>query len=217
MTNLSSLPRAVFFDWDGTLADTHHTEFSPLCGVMTQMGKPALCPEAYMNSPSLSVRDYFASLFSPEESHQAVRCYVDMASRVLDHLKVFPIALTVLNWLRERNIPMGIVSNKEATLLRGQIHHLKWEGFFSAIIGSGDLSHDKPSPVPLLHALGLAQQKPGKDVWFVGDSEVDMMCAAEANCLPVSVGAHADGFKGHFVKAGDCQGFYNLLTSLKTS
>ena len=50
-----------------------------------------------------------------------------------------------------------------------------------------DAPEDKPSPIPVSMALEGSGIAPGADVWFVGDTSIDMECAHNARCVPVLV------------------------------
>lgn len=202
---------AVFFDWDGTLVDTAASSFLLINRFLEHAGKSSLQEKEYTNSPSISVRDMFRSMFAPHEYHEAVAQF----RHFLEHNHHAPVPFSashhLLSLLQQHRIPTGIVSNQYSDVLRKQIHHLGWEPYFCKIVGSGDLEHDKPSPFPLLHALEHIQIEPGKSVLFVGDSTVDMMCAEGAGCTPVSVGAQAEKFQGKFHAFKDIHNFYAVM------
>jgi phosphoglycolate phosphatase len=44
---------------------------------------------------------------------------------------------------------------------------------------------DKPAVEPVDLALAESGIPRGADVWFVGDTDIDMNCAINAGCLPV--------------------------------
>lgn len=202
---------AVFFDWDGTLVDTAASSFLLINRFLKQAGKSPLQEKNYLNSPSFSVRDMFRSMFDSNEYHQAVAQF----RHFLEHNHHAPVPFStshqLLSLLQQHRIPTGIVSNQYGDVLRKQIHHLGWEPYFCKIVGSGDLEHDKPSPLPLLHALEHIQIEPGASVLFVGDSTVDMICAQDAGCTPVSVGAQAEKFQGKFHAFKDIHNFYAVM------
>ncbi|MBV8776512.1 MAG: HAD family hydrolase, partial [Alphaproteobacteria bacterium] len=77
------------------------------------------------------------------------------------------------------------------TVLRSEAEHLGWTPFFGAIVGAGDAHADKPHCAPVELALRPSGVAPGPDVWFVGDTAVDMECALAAGCVPVLLGVEA--------------------------
>ena len=202
---------AVFFDWDGTLVDTAASSFLLINRFLERSGKTSLREKEYIDSPSFSVRDMFRSVFEPHEYHEAVSQFRHFLEHHHHEPVPFSTSSRLLSLLKENQIPMGIVSNQYGDVLRKQIQRLGWESYFAKIVGSGDIEHDKPSPLPLLHALEHVRIEPGKSVLFVGDSTVDMMCAEGAGCTPVSVGAQAEKFQGNFHAFKDIHNFYAVM------
>src|SRR5208282_3945389 len=78
--------------------------------------------------------------------------------------------------------------NKPGPVLRSEVAHLGWTPLFGAIVGAGDTHIDKPHRAPVELALRPSGIPPGPDVWFVGDTAIDMECALGAGCVPVLLG-----------------------------
>ena len=78
----------------------------------------------------------------------------------------------------------------------------------------GDAARDKPA---LEHVqLALGDLPAGPDVWFVGDADIDLKCAHNADCMPILVRPKppADGeFPGHepSLHFPDCAGLLAYL------
>ncbi len=216
MKNLPSCPKVVFFDWDGTLVDTAAQGYKIISEVMRQLGHNFITFEAYLDSPSLSLKDYFSQIFLPSEWKKGVDLFYQIARESrLDGLSFFSQSPSILELLQKNNIPMGIVSNKESFFLNLEVDHFGWRHFFKVVVGSGEAKEDKPSAAPLLYALEKASLKPGSDVWFVGDSQVDMSCAHKAGCYPVSVGLHASLYQeAPILQANNCAEFYAMLVEI---
>jgi phosphoglycolate phosphatase len=88
---------------------------------------------------------------------------------------------------------LAIVSNKTGAVLRAEAEHIGWSSLFGSIVGAGDAHTDKPHPAPVELALRPSGIAPGADVWFVGDTAVDMECAIAAGCVPVLLGIDETG------------------------
>jgi phosphoglycolate phosphatase len=99
-----------------------------------------------------------------------------------------PGAEDLLDVLRERDVPLAVVSNKKGDLLRREIDCLGWTSRFSAIVGAQDAAADKPDPAPAHLALRTAGLSISGDIWFVGDTDIDMRTAVASGCYPVLVG-----------------------------
>ena len=92
-------------------------------------------------------------------------------------------------------LPMGVVSNKQGPLLRAEALHLGWDRHFGPLIGAGDAAADKPSPAPILMALDALGLSPAPDIWYIGDTALDMQAARAAGLRAVLMGdaAHDGG------------------------
>ena len=69
---------------------------------------------------------------------------------------------------------------------------------------------------PVLLALEGSGIAPGDSVWFVGDTDIDMTCAAQTGCVPVLLRADPPGdgeFGGHRPRhyVPSCLALANLL------
>ncbi len=94
----------------------------------------------------------------------------------------------LLRWLKSQNIPAFVVSNKRGDYLRYEAEKLNWEDLFAAIVGAQDAPRDKPDRAHVDLALHKAGMTADADVWFVGDSDTDVLCARNAGCTPVLIG-----------------------------
>ena len=62
-------------------------------------------------------------------------------------------------------------------------------GYFGRIVGANDGTADKPAPDAVILALDGTGISPGPDVWYVGDTGIDVTCARNAGCTAVIVSA----------------------------
>ena len=89
---------------------------------------------------------------------------------------------------------MGVVSNKAGQYLRAEVVHLGWEAHFGPVVGAGDAPADKPDPAPILMALEQLGFPASPEVWYLGDTALDMIAAKAAGVTAVLVGnASHDG------------------------
>lgn len=186
-------PRAVIFDWDNTLVDTWPIIHEALHHTFAAMGHVPWTLEEVMLRVGKSARDAFPPLFGGEWE-KAVALYQGHYRDIhLSHLKALPGAEEVLLRLRARGVAMALVSNKKGDTLRLEAAHLGWAHYFGAMVGSGDAAQDKPDATPALLALGQLGVAAEPEVWFVGDTEVDLACAQASGCTPILYGAQAAG------------------------
>jgi phosphoglycolate phosphatase len=97
----------------------------------------------------------------------------------------------MLRALAGRGIYLGVVSNKTGELLRREVARLNWSHYFGSIVGAGDAPADKPACEPVHLALEPSGVAAGEEVWFVGDTAVDVECARNSGCIAVLLGVDA--------------------------
>jgi len=186
-------PRAIIFDWDNTLVDSWGTIHDALNFLMAAMEKPLWTIEETRERVRLSLREAFPPLFGArwEEARQI---YMERFRAIhLERLTPLPGREAMLRTLATEGHYLAVVSNKTGTVLRNEAEHLGWSALFGSIIGAGDAHTDKPHCAPVELALQPSGIKPGPDVWFIGDTAVDMECALAAGCLPVLLGSAKPG------------------------
>ena len=181
-------PRAILFDWDNTLVDSWATIHEALNFVMGAMGKPAWSLAETQTKVRLSLRESFPLHFG-ERWEEARAIYLDRFQEIhLERLKPLPGREAMLRSLLEQGIFLGVVSNKTGALLRREVARLGWSGFFGSVIGAGDAAADKPAREPVHLALAPSGIPAGEEVWFVGDTAIDMECAENSGCVGVLLG-----------------------------
>jgi phosphoglycolate phosphatase len=181
-------PRAIIFDWDNTLVDSWGTIHDALNFLMEAMERPLWTIEETRERVRLSLRDAFPAIFG-DRWEEARQIYMDRFRAIhLERLTPLPGREAMLRTLAADGHYLAVVSNKTGLVLRGEADHLRWSPFFGSIVGAGDAHTDKPHHAPVELALHPSGIEPGPDVWFVGDTAVDMECALASGCVPVLLG-----------------------------
>lgn len=202
-------PRAIVFDWDNTLVDTWPNIIHTMNATLSAMGQPVWSAEEARRRIARSLRDSFPDLFGDRWQEAREIFYAELERSHLDMLTPLPGAAEVLRTFDDSGVPMAVVSNKTGAYLRKEIAHLGWEARFRSVFGAGDLSRDKPAPDAVLAFLGQEGLAPGADIWFVGDSPVDVEAAHAAGCASIYVrGEDPHGLPSGcspLVVIGDCR------------
>lgn len=183
----ASFPKAVIFDWDNTLVDTWPVIHEALNETLQVYGKPLWTLEETKQRVHKSMRDSFPALFGEQWQEAGEHYRARYRELHLTNLKPLSGAEEMLRHLADKGVRMCVISNKTGPILRIEADVLKWTGFFSCLIGSGDLNVDKPAPDGVYHVLkdsGIAPEQ----AWFVGDSMVDVECARASGCRVVFYG-----------------------------
>ena len=181
------LPKAVLFDWDNTLVDTWPVIHDSMNTTLTAMGHPVWTIEETRARVRRALREAFPDLFG-ERWKEARDVFYDRFRAIhLERLEVCSGAEDLLVCLMGKGVYLGVVSNKSDDHLRREAEHLGWSRYFSRLVGATDAAKDKPAIDPVLMALEGSELELGEDIWFVGDTRIDMECALGAACIPVLI------------------------------
>ena len=191
------MTEAVFFDLDGTLADTALDLGGALNRLLAEEGRQARPLAALRPHVSGGARALLRVGFGlgPEDA-----AYPPMQKRFLDLYQanicndtcLFPGMESLLTALEARGIKWGIVTNKIGRLTDLLIPRIGL-GHAACIVSGDTTPHAKPHPAPLMEAakrLGIA---PG-DCWYVGDDLRDIQAGQAAGMPTVAAGW---GYCGH--------------------
>ncbi len=180
-------PRALVFDWDNTLVDSWATIHEALVLTFTAMDLPPWTLEETKARVRHSLRDAFPPLFGARWE-EARKLYLDRFTAIhLSRMAPLEGARELLEEVQAAGLYAAVLSNKTGRILRREVGHLGWSAYFQRLVGAGDASADKPDPAAMTMALeGTAHA--GADVWYIGDTALDMECASRAGCLGVLLG-----------------------------
>lgn len=84
-------------------------------------------------------------------------------------MQLFPDAGRFLTALRDRGLPLGLVTNGDAREQRAKIERHGLAPFFGAIVIEGEFGAGKPDAAVYATALAALGVVPGPDVWMLGD------------------------------------------------
>ncbi len=182
-------PKAVFFDWDGTLVDSFAFLHAAHNHTRAQFGMEPFALEVfegYFGQPreKLYAEIYGADNIEEAKGHFETYVYANHA----EGLKPIVDAEEVLKALERLGVPCGVVTNKKRDLVEKEIQNYGWQDYFISVVGAGEAEADKPSSAPLLLAIERAGlDLPMPDIWYVGDTDNDLACANGAGCKSVLI------------------------------
>jgi phosphoglycolate phosphatase len=208
-----TIPRALIFDWDNTLVDSWEAIAQSINYVRGEFGHPEWTLAEIKTNCTRAARDSFPEWFGADWQ-KAYDLYYQRFDQVRKSAKIRPLpgSVELLRWLKTQKIPAFVVSNKHGNYLRLEAATLKWQDFFAAIVGAQDAIRDKPARDPVDHALGQTSLTAHADIWFAGDSEVDVQCARNAGCTPVFIGDAATAARLSVARVfSDCQALQAML------
>jgi phosphoglycolate phosphatase len=182
-----SSPAILLYDWDNTLVDAWAGVAAALNAAFDAFGLPRWTVAETRARVRGSLRDSFPGTFGARWREARDIFYATLQRAHLSHVTPMPGAAEALAagglW------PQGVVSNKTGRFLRAEVAHLGWQPHFRAVIGAGDAEADKPDPAPIRLALARLGAKPAPEVWYLGDTMLDMQTARAAGVTAVLMGA----------------------------
>jgi HAD superfamily hydrolase (TIGR01509 family) len=192
MTSPPRVLRAVVFDNDGLLLDTEEawtraeqTLFASLGQVFTMEHKRDLIGSSRL----IAARKLEAMLQRPGEGEALMdelhRLVMDEA---LKGVAPRPGALTLIERLREAQVPLAVASNSEREFLERTLASagLLQDGPFTTIVSANDVRHPKPAPDIYLEACRRLGVLP-RDAAALEDSATGAAAAAAAGMYVIGV------------------------------
>lgn len=191
--------RGVIFDLDGTLLDTLEDLANAMNTVLACHHWPTHPLDAYRRFVGNGVT-MLARRAMPEEERQEDRLVAEIAAKMR---KVYALGWAnktkpyhgiehLLNTLRDKNVPMTVLSNKPHDATAAMVDHFFPKNLFQVVMGAHPEKPSKPDPTTALETAEFLGLPPGA-ILFLGDSDVDMHTANAAGMT--SLGA-AWGFRG---------------------
>ena len=175
---MSKLFDGFIFDIDGTLTSTNQLIFDTFNFIAKK----------YLNSSFTN--NEIISLFGPTEDaileelcgeryEEARKDYYNFYSENHSMAELYPGMKEILDYLKNKNYPLGIFTGKgqEATMIT--LKKLKVDHYFSLIVTGDDVTNHKPSAEGILkfvNQFGLKNER----VLMIGDSVSDIIASKEA-------------------------------------
>ena len=183
-------PAAIFFDLDGTLADTAADLAAPVNAMRVQRGLAPLPLAQLRPYASMGARGLIGAGLGIDRDDPA---FEDLKNDFLAryeaamcvHTRLFDGLDAMLDALDARGVAWGVVSNKVERYVRPILADLGILHRSVSAIGGDTTGYAKPHPEPLLHAARLARVEPQRCV-YVGDDERDVQAGRAAGMRTVA-------------------------------
>lgn len=182
-------PKAVIYDWDNTIVNTWPVIIGAMNDTLEAMGYPVWTEAEAKARIRHSLREAFPILFGKEWEQARDVFYQSIRRNHLTQLTLLPGADDLTQWLKTQDIPQFVLSNKTNVLLQAEVSHLGWQDRFDHVVGADVAPKDKPSPEAISYTLQHSELSPSAQIWFVGDTAIDMECAHKSALTPVAIRA----------------------------
>lgn len=183
----------LLFDLDGTLVDSAPAITAALARFLEEAGRPALAePQVRLligDGAPVLVERALALTGAPaagETLATEIRRYVAILEQTpLAPDAAYPGVAETLAALRGRGWPLALVTNKPAGATRQTLRWTGLDGLFDAVQCGDSGAGLKPSPGPLLAALG--RLAPADRAAMIGDNAHDVAAAHAAGLPAIAV------------------------------
>jgi phosphoglycolate phosphatase len=181
---------AIFFDLDGTLADTAPDLAAAANRLVVEHGMAPVAYEKLRPVASHGARGLIGAAFGkrPEDPEfPALRdTFLDYyEADIAVHTRLFDGMDEVLARLEADGIVWGIVTNKIARFTVPLVAAIGLTPRAAAVVSGDTTAHAKPHPAPLLHAAAVSGVAPQRCM-YVGDDLRDIQAGKAAGMATVS-------------------------------
>ena len=185
--------KAMLFDLDGTVADTHwlilkcydHAMRTSL-GVEGKREIWASRVGAPLDDILLATCDHYGLPRSSNEELEKIKVLYRAHMRENDaNLKPFPGIIQTLVGLKSKGVRLAIVTTKHEQMAKRHMATTGLTDFFEVVVAGDNVANCKPHPEPFelaLSQLGVAPE----DAAMVGDSRLDILGAKNAGLYSVA-------------------------------
>ena len=180
----------VFFDLDGTLADTAPDLVAATNQLLSARNLPLKPYEQLRPCASAGARGLIGGAFGIDTKHPdfiALRdeFFANYEKALFVHSKLFEGMEHLLNQLESAQLPWGIVTNKSERFTNPLIDLMGLSQRSISTVSGDTTPHSKPHPEPILHAARIANLDPNKSL-YVGDDIRDIIAGKAAGMKTVA-------------------------------
>jgi len=183
--------KGIIFDLDGTLVNSLEDISDAMNSVLQDLNYPTHTYDDYQYFIGSGLRNLVSKALPASNNtvDEIETCFENMVNsyRETCTLKTKPYEdiIKLLDNLVSRNIKLAVFSNKADELTK-KITAEIFPNYFDAAVGLSLESLKKPNPFEAVAISKNWNLKP-EEIIFIGDSDIDMQTAVNANMFPVGV------------------------------
>lgn len=195
-------PSAVIFDMDGTLVASTELDFLAWQKLFKEYGVNISFQQYYplIGMKSADMVLHFLNLEGLKANYALTKKmeYFDELLNI-NGIKVLPNAENLLNYFREKRIPLALATSSRRRKMRRVMHETGFEKYFNVFITGEDVENGKPHPDIFLLAAQRLSVLPSRCLVFEdaisgvhAAKSAGMKCIAITNTHPENVLSMAD-------------------------
>lgn len=189
-SGLASPYKGVFFDLDGTLADTAPDLVAAANQLLIARNLPPKPYEVLRPCASAGARGLIGGAFGINPEHPDFvplrdEFFSNYEKALLVNSVIFEGVDHLLDQLDEAKLPWGIVTNKSERFTHPLTDLMGLRQRAVSTVCGDTTPHSKPHPEPILHAARIANIDPSKSV-YVGDDIRDIIAGKAAGMMTIA-------------------------------
>lgn len=183
--------KGVIFDLDGTLVNSLEDLADAMNSVLKSYNYPTHSYEAYKNFIGSGIKVLVRRALPEAEANnqQVETCFNSMikiySANCTQKTKPYNGIIDLLKQLKSINMKLGVLSNKNDEFTKKIVASI-FPNYFEFVVGLSAEIPKKPNPFGALEISKNLGVKP-EELIFVGDTEIDMQTANNANMYAVGV------------------------------
>jgi len=180
--------KAVIFDLDGTLVDSHKIHVD---SYLIPLNKREIYPKPEDILSGFGTFDFVIfRKFSPKSSEEEIRQMIRERKQVLieevSQTRRMPYSDEILQFLKGKT-KLALATGTFGEMTYKTLEMFDWKKYFDVIVVGEDVKKSRPDPEILNTALDKLKTDSDKAV-YVGDSIYDVQCAKNANVKVIALG-----------------------------
>jgi phosphoglycolate phosphatase len=180
--------RCVIFDLDGTLVDGFDIIYESFNYALKKLGLKTVPISKIRKVIGPALSEGFRRLVPNNLVEKGVQLYREYyKERYLKKTILFDGIRELLTMLKDRNIIIGLITNKKGNFAKDLLEYLNLIPYFDFIKGAEEGFLPKPESQIIEHILRLYNLKPN-EVVYIGDSSIDGEFANKAGVKFLAVG-----------------------------
>ena len=181
-------PKALAFDFDGTLADSVGYMANTWLKLARSMGvEPKVDVKELVGMTGNEIARILAGGDKGLLAKIAERRREAFDTQLyIENVELFPDSIPVLGELRRRGYSMALASSTMTERIRTMASAFKVDAFFDIIVGGDEVPRSKPAPdliVEVADELGV----PTTELAYIGDTRHDVRASLEAGAIAILV------------------------------
>ncbi len=205
-------PELIIYDWDNTIVDTSDVITNVVNRLRADIGKPPLGNAEILDSTGDPDCEWVIEIFGTKSETNAKK-YVEYYAEANASFaaKLLPNALEMIQYVSKLGIYQAVLTNKESVVAHNECAVIGMRDYFVEFVGRCDVPNKKPATDGIEMIVDNIRRHHGKglkpeNIWFIGDTMVDVACAGNFDCPMLFVGQEdwiREKYKKYIYAMGD--------------